>query len=418
MSDAGTRADLVDVHRGFGVMTEEPARVVREIADPHRRLLTLTVSEGGYYVSPRTGRLDVDDPALRADLEGAGTPRTVIGLLARGLAARAEGGEPFTVLPCDNVSAAGRTARRMVEEFLELSNAPEDVLRFVREHVSFPDAMVDRIVPATTAATSDEVAALLGVRDEAPVRAERFSMWVVEDDFAAGRPAWERGGAILTPDASEVERYEQVKLRLLNGPHSLIAYLGALDGRVIIPEAFDQDLIAEATMSLIRDEMLPTVDQPAGFDPDAYLEDLAHRWHNHDLGHRTRQVGSDGSMRLPQRIPVPALHHLEAGRTPALLALTVAAWFACVAPPRGFDPGEQARAMTDPAQARLQEIAARASSPAEHARILLESGCLTEELAAREEFTDLVGALLTTLVASGPRAAAAEALDASLKENR
>lgn len=418
MSDAGTRADLVDVHRGFGVMTEEPDRVVHEIADPHRRLLTLTVSEGGYYVSPRTGRLDTDDPALRADLEGAGTPRTVIGLLARGLAARAEGGEPFTVLPCDNVSAAGRTARRMVEEFLELSNAPEDVLRFVREQVSFPDAMVDRIVPATTAATSDEVAALLGVRDEAPVRAERFSMWVVEDDFAAGRPAWERGGAILTPDASEVERYEQVKLRLLNGPHSLIAYLGALDGRVIIPEAFDQDWIAEATMRLIREEMLPTVDQPAGFDPDAYLEDLSHRWHNHDLGHRTRQVGSDGSMRLPQRIPVPALHHLEAGRTPALLALTVAAWFACVVPPRGFDPGEQARAMTDPAQARLQEVAARASSPAEHARILLESGCLTEELAAREEFTDLVGALLTTLVTSGPRAAAAEALDASLKENR
>ena len=99
-------------------------------------------------------------------------------------------------------------------------------------------------------------------------------------------------------------------------------------------------------------------------------------------------------------------------------ALTVAAWFACVVPPRGFDPGEQARAMTDPAQARLQEVAARASSPAEHARILLESGCLTEELAAREEFTDLVGALLTTLVTSGPRAAAAEALDASLKENR
>ena len=171
-------------------------------------------------------------------------------------------------------------------------------------------------------------------------------------------------------------------------------------------------------MRLIREEMLPTIDLPAGFDPDAYLEDLAHRWHNHDLGHRTRQVGSDGSMRLPQRIPVPALHHLEAGRTPALLALTVAAWFACVAPPRGFDPGEQARAMTDPAQARLQEVAARATSPAEHARILLESGCLTEELAAREEFTDLVGALLTTLVTSGPRAAAAEALDASLKENR
>lgn len=420
LSEHGARADVVDVHRGLGVMAEEPERVIAEIADPARRLLTLTVSEGGYSVSPRTGGLDVDSPALRADLDGAAreapaAPRTVIGLLAAGLTARARTGEPFAVLPCDNVAAAGRTTRRMVTEFLELSGADEDALAFVRDHVSFPDAMVDRIVPATTPATSEQVAALLGVQDGAPVRAEQFSMWVIEDDFPAGRPAWEQGGAIMS---SEVDKYEQVKLRILNGPHSLIAYLGALDGRPTIPAAFAEDWNAEATLRLIRDENLPTIDLPADLDVEAYIEDLTHRWRNHDLGHRTSQVGSDGSMRLPQRVPTPALAHLRAGRLPAMLALTVAAWFACVVPPAGFEPGEQARAMTDPDQARLQEIAAGTTTPAEHARALLESGCLSAELAEREEFTDLVGALLTTLVTAGPRAAAAEALTLSLKENR
>lgn len=419
LADTGTRADVVDVHRGFGVMAEDPSAVVREIATPARRLLTLTVSEGGYSVSPRTGHLDVDSPAIRADLESPASPRSVIGLLAAGLTARAAaGGEPFTVLPCDNVVSAGQTARRMVTEFLEASGAEDDVLAYVRGSVSFPNAMVDRIVPATTPGTSDHVAELLGVRDGAPVRAEKFSMWVIEDDFPAGRPAWERGGAIMSTADGDVEKYEQVKLRILNGPHSLIAYLGALDGRVTIPEAFDQDWIAEAVLTLIHDENLPTIDLPTGFDTAGYIEDLTHRWHNHDLGHRTRQVGSDGSMRLPQRIPVPARFHLDAGRTPALLALTVAAWFACVVPPRGFEPGEQARAMTDPAQAQLQEIASAATSPAEHARLLMESGCLSEELADRPEFVDLVGGLLTTILTSGPRAATAEALTASLKENR
>ena len=422
LSDEGTRADVVDVHRGFGVMTEDPLAVVREIADQRRRILTLTVSEGGYYVSPRSGGLDLDSPLLRADLDaaagGAGDsapPRTVIGLLARGLTERAASGEPFSVLPCDNVAAAGQTARRMVTEFLTESGAAEDVLTYVREQVAFPDAMVDRIVPATTEGTGDQVAELLGVRDAAPVRAEKFSMWVIEDHFPGGRPAWERGGAIMS---SEVEKYEQVKLRILNGPHSLIAYLGALDGRETIPAAFDQDWIARAVMTLIHEENLPTIDLPSEFDVEGYIEDLTHRWHNHDLGHRTRQVGSDGSMRLPQRIPVPALFHLGAGRTPALLALTVAAWFACVVPPRGFDPGPQAAQMTDPAQASLQELAARATTPAEHARILLESGCLSQPLAERGDFVALVGELLDTIVTAGPRAATADALNASLKENR
>src|SRR5699024_354361 len=263
LSQTGRRAGVVDVHRGFATMADQPDRVIAEIADPARRILTLTVSEGGYSRSARTGDLDVGRPMIREDLAAPDRPRSVIGMLARGLTERSTSGEPFTVLPCDNLPAAGATARRMVTEFLEHTAAADDVLAYVREQVAFPDAMVDRIVPATTPGTSDQVAELLGVRDGAPVRAEKFSMWVMEDRFPAGRPAWDLGGAIMS---DEVGKYEQVKLRILNGPHSLIAYLGALDGQPTIPAAFEQDFIAETVMALIRNENLPTIELPSGFD--------------------------------------------------------------------------------------------------------------------------------------------------------
>lgn len=387
LSPDGRTAGIVDVHRGTAVMAEEPARVAREIAAAPRRIVTLTVTEAGY----------------------ASTSMPV-GLIARGLAARAHHGEPITVLPCDNVTGAGDTLRRAVTERLHRDGASEDALAFVRERVAFPNAMVDRIVPATTPATSDEVEQLLGVRDDVPVRTERFSMWVMQDDFPAGRPAWERAGARFS---TEVEGYEEVKLRVLNGTHSLIAYLGALDHRESIPAAFDQDHVATAALALIHREMLPTIALPHDMDIQDYVRELERRWHNHPLGHRTVQVGSDGSMRLPQRLPAPALHHLRQGRMPHLIALTVAAWFACVLPPAGFEPGPQAVAMSDPEAARLRAVAEGARGPREHARLLLTDGCLGDELAGHDPFVDRVSELLETIVRGGSRAAAAEALAAA-----
>lgn len=411
LSDAGAAAGILDVHRGFGVMAEEPDAVVREIADPRRRILTLTVSEAGYCLSPRTGRLDAELPLVAHDLRDPEHPHSVPGMIARGLALRAaRSGEPFAVLPCDNVSGAGAALRAAVLELLERTGAPESALAFAQDSVGFPNAMVDRIVPATTPETSARIAQLLGVRDAAPVRTERFSMWVMQDDFPGGRPAWEHGGAVFS---EQVERYEEVKLRVLNGPHSLLAYLGALDGRRIIPESFDQDWVARATLALIRTEMLPTITLPDDLDVPGYVRELEHRWQNHELGHRTAQVGSDGSMRLPQRLPGPALAHLRAGRMPHLIALTVAAWFACVIPPRGFDPGPEAQAMSDPEAARLRALVAEARSAPEHARLLLASGVLSGELAEQEAFADRVGELLEIIVGHGPRAAAEEALAAA-----
>ena len=218
--------------------------------------------------------------------------------------------------------------------------------------------MVDRIVPATTDAYRAAAAAHLGATDAIPVPAEPFTMWVLEDRFAAGRPAWEHGGALFTDD---VEPYELLKLRLLNGTHSLIAYLGALDGHATIAGACAQPFVADAARRVLFDEYLPSVTVPADVDLDGYVAQLFERWSNTALGHRTQQVGSDGSVKLGQRVPEPALLQLRAGRLPHHLALTVAAYLCCLAPPPGFDPGPHAAAMADPARAGL--VATRQPQP-------------------------------------------------------
>ncbi len=219
--------------------------------------------------------------------------------------------------------------------------------------------MVDRIVPATTDAYRAAVAAHLGVTDAIPVPAEPFTMWVLEDRFAAGRPAWEHGGAIFTDD---VEPYELLKLRLLNGTHSLIAYLGALDGHATIPGATAQPFVADAARRVLFDDYLPSVTVPADVDLDGYVAQLFERWSNTALGHRTQQVGSDGSVKLGQRVPEPALLQLRAGRLPHHLALTVAAYLCCLAPAARVRPRPARRGDGGPGPRRPGGDAAAAAA--------------------------------------------------------
>ena len=313
------------------------------------------------------------------------------------------------MLSCDNLQSNGDVTRSVLTEFLHASAASDDVLNFVANHVTFPNSMVDRIVPATTAATIADVGELIGVDDRCPVPAEDFTMWVLEDDFAAGRPAWDRVGAVMS---DEVEAYELVKLRLLNGSHSLIAYLGILDGRATIADAWAQDFVRDAVRTCIATDYLPTIALPHGFDVDAYLDSLSHRWANAALGHRTSQVGTDGSVKLLQRIPEPALMALRDGRIPHLLALTVAGWIATVAPPPGYDPGRYAAEVREPARDRLSQATLGASGVREHAMAVLHNGFLPDDLTAHAAFTDRVADLVTTIVHGGIRAAAREAAQA------
>lgn len=408
-----TSLTIPGAHTDAFVGGDQPERVVAQIADPRIRIVTLTITENGYSYSPATQHLDLDDRTVRADLRG-GAPTSAIGQLARGIQARAAaGGAPISILSCDNLAANGAHTEKLVREFLlELPGSEgADALAFLDHAVSFPSSMVDRIVPSTTPELRTRVSSLLGARDDVPVPAEPFTMWAIEDRFAGGRPAWEAGGAVFT---DEVGRYEQMKVRLLNGTHSLIAYLGALSGAETIPAAVAIDGIESAARAVLRNEYEPSIEVPTGVDIRAYESELFARWGNNGLGHRTSQVGTDGSVKLGQRIPEPALLALRGGEMPHLIALTVAGYLSCIAPLPGFDPGADAAAMTDPARERLAELAASARGGRDLAERVIGGLCLFgEELGAQDSFIARVGELIDIIRRAGAGAAIADAVSAS-----
>jgi fructuronate reductase len=410
ISPEGSKFSVPRVHTDAFTAAGNTDRVVWSIGDVTTRIVSLTVTENGYHYTPATGSLNLQDPAIRHDLENAGSPRTPIGQIVRGLQLRARThAEPVTILSCDNLADNGHHTQRLIREFASLLPPAEvsETLAFIDSSTSFPSSMVDRIVPATTDQYRGLVTAQRGYTDRIPVPAEPFTMWIVEDNFVAGRPAWEAGGAVFS---NEVAGYEQLTVRLLNGTHSLIAYLGALSGAVTIPESVGHSAIEQAARSVLRHEYLPSVSVPAGVDVDAYEEQLFSRWRNTALGHRTSQVGSDGSVKLRQRIPLPALQMIDDGRMPQLLALTAAAYLTCIAPLEGFDPGTQAHAMDDPARGLLSGLAAESRSGQELAeRVLAEHHLLGEKLANHADFIARTGELIDILHSHGPLAAITEA---------
>ncbi|MGI5950961.1 MAG: mannitol dehydrogenase family protein [Brooklawnia sp.] len=410
LSPEGTDVQLVDVHRRLFVAAEQPAEVLAAVADPNHKVITLTITEKGYNKDSATGRLMTDSAEIAPGLAGPDTATAPLAQLAWGLARRAtESGAPVSVLSCDNMQSAGTTTREMVIQFLEAARVDAKVMDYVTNQVSFPNAMVDRIVPGTDEQTRAQVEQILGLRDETPVPAEAFTMWVLEDHFAAGRPAWQAAPGVTFSD--EVELYELVKLRLLNGSHSLIAYLGGLSDSPTIPSARDKDFVAESVRAAIYNEYLPSIDPlPSGFDADAYVEQLFHRWQNHALGDLTARVGSDGSAKLIQRIPEPALRLLKLGRMPQQMALTAAGWIACVCPPAGFDPGQIAAAMEEPQRANLASVTAGARDIRDHVERIMTGGFFPAELGEHCEFTNRVAEFVQIITTDGVEAAAKEAL--------
>ncbi|WCN79574.1 mannitol dehydrogenase family protein [Micromonospora sp. LH3U1] len=340
------------------------------IADPTIRLVTLTVTEKGYRF--RGGGLDLRDPLIQADLArfGRDRPRTVVGQLAAGLELRRRGDAgPLSILPCDNLPANGATVRRLVRDFCAaLPTAVGDPLAaWIDTEVAFPSCVVDRIVPSTAIVDLDEVSRLLGFDDAGAVVSEPFSQWTVEDVFAAGRPAWERAGAVFTTD---VAPYEAAKLRLLNAAHSLLAYTGALSGHDTIARAMTDPVLADAARRLMAEDAVPTLTLPDGFDVEDYQRTILLRFADPALGHRTNQVAADGSLKLPIRLLDTARDRLAAGGTPYWVALAVAAWMVYVA---------TRDTVQDPLAARLAMAAAGRDTP---------SALVDALLAVREVFPE------------------------------
>ncbi|QTE28937.1 mannitol dehydrogenase family protein [Pengzhenrongella sicca] len=317
---------------------KETPRLLGAMTAPTTHLITLTVTEKGYTRRP-DGHLDTDqaDPDIRAlaaeesagsgDVSAASPAATAVGLLVRGLAARRRaGGYPLTVLSCDNMPDNGKVLKAVVDEFLDvaLPGAAGELLRnWLSGSVTFPGSMVDRITPATTPEVLDKVAGVIGARDEGAIIAEPFTQWVIEDNFAGPRPAWELVGAELTDD---VVPWEDAKLRLLNGTHSLLAYAGRLAGHTTLAEAVTDPAIAEHARAFMFDDALPTLAAPDGADLRAYGDELMRRFANPATGHTTRQVSTDGTQKIPFRWGVAATWNLERGRVPQGVAYGLAAW--------------------------------------------------------------------------------------------
>ncbi|WP_062119139.1 mannitol dehydrogenase family protein [Aureimonas sp. AU40] len=304
------------------VAPEDPEAVLALMAAPDTRIVSLTVTEKGYCHKPATGELDEAHPGIVHDLAEPARPQTAIGFLVEALDRRRRAGlAPFTVLSCDNLPSNGHTVAKVVQRFAALRD-PE-LGAFVTDKVAFPSTMVDRIVPATTDADRALVAGALGLEDAWPVMAEPFSQWVVEDRFPAGRPAWERAGATFVGD---VEPFELMKLRLLNGSHSTLAYLGYLAGHETVADAMAAPGFAELLEAMMREEITPTLPTLPGFDLAGYRAALIHRFQNPALRHRTWQIAMDGSQKLPQRLLGTIRDRLRAGQSFDRLALGVAAW--------------------------------------------------------------------------------------------
>lgn len=332
------------------VAPEDPAAVLARLTAPGTRIVGLTVTEKGYCHDPATGTLDETHPDIRHDLAEPGNPRSALGFMAEALRLRREAGlAPFTVMSCDNLPSNGETVARLLRRFAALRDPAFG--RWVEDTVAFPNSMVDRIVPATTDADRAAVAAALGMDDAWPVMTEPFTQWVIEDRFTAGRPAWETCGAELVAD---VHPYELMKLRLLNGSHSCIAYLGYLAGYQTVSETMADPVFAAHVRRFMDEEVTPTLPVPPGADLGRYKSSLIERFHNPALKHRTWQIAMDGTQKIPQRWLNTVRERLAAGAPIERLALGVAAWMRYVT---GTDERGQPIDVRDPLAAQLRALA-------------------------------------------------------------
>ncbi len=378
--------------------------LLSRIADEAVHLITLTVSEKGYRYDATTGRLRTDDPGVAADLSGGG-PSTVIGQLVAGLEARRRAhGAPISVVCCDNLPDNGRVLAGLVREFAQRTADGGELPAWIDSSVRFPSTMVDRITPAATAGDRAQIAAALGLEDRGAVITEPFRQWVIEDDFAAPRPAWELAGAITTDD---VRPYERLKIRLLNGCHSTVAYLGALADQELVSDALAPGMPFAAVLGELMDrDAAPTVVAPAGFDLTAYEAEVLERFANPALRHRTLQIAMDGSQKLPQRLLDTVRERRRAGAEPVFAALGVAAWMRFVSARRS--DGGRELTVDDPLAGRIgARLDGREDPPAVVDRLLSMREIFDDELAGDAGLRALLVELLGRLARDGARRTAA-----------
>jgi mannitol 2-dehydrogenase len=321
--DGTSAARVIGSIREYLYAPDDPNAVLDRLADPDIRIVSLTITEGGYSVNDATGAFDPRDPLTLHDLHpDMRLPVSVLGYITAGLARRREAGTPaFTVMSCDNIQGNGQVARTAVLGFAA-RKAP-DLAAWIAQNVAFPNSMVDRITPVTTAETRERVLAMYDIEDRWPIRAESFAQWVLEDTFPSGRPPLELVGVQMVDD---VEQYELMKLRLLNASHQAMSYLGILAGEQWVHEVCKDPLFTEFLLDYMRFEAMPTLRPVPGIDLDAYCHELIDRFSNEAIRDTLARLAVDGSERIPKFLLPVLRQQLETGGEIRRCALVLAAW--------------------------------------------------------------------------------------------
>ncbi len=301
---------------------DSPGAVLQRLAAVRTRMITLTVTEKGYCLTP-AGALDLAHPDVAADLARPATPLSAIGWLVEGLRRRrVAGAGGLPIVSCDNLTDNGGKLRKAVATLAQ-AQGDADLAAWMEDEVRFPGTMVDSITPATDEALRERVRATIGLDDAWPVQRERFSQWVIEDRLGPGAPDLARAGVQLVGD---VRPFEQAKLRLLNGAHSTLAYLGLLAGWRTVAEAMADPALAGFIERLMRDDISPSLSPTAGLDVADYIASILSRFRNPAIAHQLAQIAWDGSQKLPIRLLGTVSDTLAAGRPVDRLAIPVAAW--------------------------------------------------------------------------------------------
>ncbi len=383
----GSMVDYLPIEAGNGAL-------IRTMARPEIRIVSLTVTESGYFVDPATGGFDATHPDIRHDATHPGEPRTVFGAIIAALKTRKENGTgPFTVQSCDNLRGNGAATRRAVVSLARMTDPA--LADWIDQTCSFPNAMVDCIVPATGAEEIDQAKAL-GIDDAAPVTHEPFRQWVIEDDFCAGRPDWDKVGATFT---TAVHDYETMKIRLLNAGHQVLANAGELLSVRMISECMAHPLISALFQKVEHEEIAPHVAPVPGMRPDDYVRLIAGRFSNPAIKDTTRRVAYDGAARHPGFVHPILRDALAAGAAISGLALVEALWARMCAGTR--EDGSVIEA-NDPDWTALTKAAQQA---AKTPQLWLEQRHIYGDLAENKRFSTEFARWLTLIWSDGVEAA-------------
>ncbi|RZP71891.1 mannitol dehydrogenase family protein [Vibrio vulnificus] len=339
------------------------ATAINKLIEPQVKIVSLTITEKGYCVEPQSRVLDTTNPLIAHDLDNPTQPQSAIGLITEALKQRKALGLPaFSVMSCDNIPENGHLTRNAVLDFAKLCN-PE-LCAWIEENASFPSTMVDRIVPAMTPDQFDVIEQETGYRDPCGVVCEDFRQWVVEDNFVAGRPDWTAAGAMLVED---VLPYEEMKLRMLNGSHSFLAYNGTLAGYEYIYQCMKDEKLRQVTLSLMREEQAKSLNPSLSVDLEQYAELLIARFSNQNIKHKTGQIAMDGSQKLPQRAVDPFLTLYDRGIATRCLPVLIAGWMHYV-----INTIKSGVPLADPLAEEFTDIVYRANDKLQIAETLLK----------------------------------------------